>query len=198
VSGAGSAELLFTNRASIHPTAWSPDGRFLLFEQTDPVSASDVWVLPLQGDHTPHSYLASRFSESDAHFSPDGQWVAYTSDESGRQEVYVQHFPDAHEKVRISTSGGAAARWAPDGHELYFLSVDRQPMAVPMRLTNPLQVGLPTRLFEMSAGLGANRYVPNHDGTRFLLSVGVGESNPAEIVVVLNWAAHLRARSHPS
>jgi dipeptidyl aminopeptidase/acylaminoacyl peptidase len=169
-----------------------------LFEQTDPLSASDVWVLPLQGEHRPHAYLASRFSESDAHFSPDGQWVAYTSDESGRQEVYVQHFPDVQDKVRISTYGGAAARWAPDGHELYFLSIDRQPMAVPMRLTSPLQVGVPTRLFEMSADLGANRYVPNHDGTRFLLSVGVGESNAAEIVVVLNWAAHLHARSRPS
>ena len=194
VSGAGSGELLFTNRASVHPTAWSPDGRFLLFEQTDPVSGSDVWVLPLQGDHMPRAYLASRFSESDAHFSADGQWVAYTSDESGRQEVYVRHFPDAQDKVQVSTGGGAAPRWAPDGHELYFLSIDRQPMAVPMRLTNPLQVGLPARLFEMSAGFGANRYAPNHDGTRFLLSVGVVENNPAEIVVVLNWAAHLRGR----
>ena len=191
VSGAGSAELLFTTRASIHPTAWSPDGRFLLFEQTDPVSASDVWVLPLQGDHTPHSYLASRFSESDAHFSPDGQWVAYTSNESGRQEVYVRRFPDAADKVQISAGGGASPRWAPDGHELYFLSIERQLMAVQIRFTNPVRVSSPTPLFDTSIGLGDNRYVPSHDGTRFLLSVGLAESSAAQIVVVLNWASHL-------
>ena len=196
-SGAGDAELLFTNRTPVHPTAWSPDGRFLLFEQTDRMSASDVWVLPLQGDHTPRAYLATPFSESDAHFSPDGRWVAYASDESGRQEVYVQRFPDPGDKVQISTRGGVSPRWAPDGHELYFLSIDRQLMAVPIRLRNPLQVGSPTHLFDTSVGLGANRYVPGHDGRRFLLSVGMAESSAEQIVVVLNWADHL-ASIHPT
>jgi eukaryotic-like serine/threonine-protein kinase len=189
--GAGAAELLFTNHASVHPTSWSPDGRFLLFEQTDPISASDVWVLPLQGNTAPYSYVATPFSESDAHFSPDGKWIAYTSDESGRQEVYVQSFPDLGDKVQISTRGGVSPRWAPDGHELYFLSIERQLMAVPIRLTNPLQAGSPTHLFHTSIGLGANRYVPSPDGKRFLFSVGIAESSPAEIVVVLSWADHL-------
>ena len=196
VSGAEDLELLFTNHASVHPTAWSPDGRFLLFEQTDPKSGSDIWVLPVRGDHTPHSYLASPFSESDARFSPDGKWVAYTSDESGRQEVYVQRFPDPRDKVQVSTSGAVSPRWAPDGHELYFLSIGRQLMAVRIGLTNPLQVGSPTRLFDTSVDLGANRYVPSRDGKRFLFSLGLADINAAQIVVVLNWADHLAPIDH--
>ena len=191
VSGAEDVELLLTNHMSVHPTAWSPDGRFLLFDQTDPKSGSDIWVLPLQGDHTPHAYLATPFSESDAQFSPDGQWVAYSSDESGHQEVYVQRFPDNRDKVQVSTRGGVFPRWAPDGHELYFLSIDRLLMAAQIRPTKPLQVGSPTRLFNTSIDLGANRYAPSRDGKRFLLSVGVAERSGAQIVVVLNWADHL-------
>jgi serine/threonine protein kinase/Tol biopolymer transport system component len=187
----GNGKLLFTNHTAIHPTSWSPDGRFLMFEQASPTSASDIWVLPAQGEHIPHSYLATPFSESDAHFSPDGNWVAYTSDESGRQEVYVQRFPEPRDKLQISTRGGASPRWAPNGHELYFLSAERQLMAVQTTLRNPLQVGSPTRLVETFLGLGASRYAPSHDGKRFLLSIGLADSGAAQIVVVLNWAAHL-------
>ena len=82
----------------------------LLFEQTDPSSGSDIWVLPVQGDRSPYRYLATRFSESDAHFSPDGKWVAYTSDESGRKEVYVQRFPDVtREGADFDARRGVAA-----------------------------------------------------------------------------------------
>jgi eukaryotic-like serine/threonine-protein kinase len=191
VGGTGEDELLFTNRAPAHPTSWSPDGRSLLFEQTDPKTASDIWVLPARGDHTPQPYLATSFSEDDAHFSPDGKWVAYTSDESGRDEVYVRSFPDPHNRVQISTEGGASPRWAPAGHELFFLSIDRRLMAVKVDPTKPLQAGMPTPLFDTSVGLGANRYVPSKDGQRFLLSVSTPESSAAPLVVVLNWAEHL-------
>jgi Tol biopolymer transport system component len=191
VGGAGADELLFANRAPIHPTAWSPDGRFLLFEQTNPVSGSDVWVLPLQGDRTPYPYLATTFSEGDAHFSPDGKWVAYTSDESGRNEVYVQSFPDVHEKLQISLNGGATPRWAPSGGELYFLSIERRLMAVTINLTQSPKVGTPTALFDAAVDLGTNRYVPNHDGKRFLLSVDTPESVAAHLVVVVNFLDQL-------
>jgi len=186
-------ELVFTNHATIHPTAWSPDGRFLLFEQTDPATASDIWVLPLQGDRSPHPYLATRFSEAEAHFSPDGKWVAYTSDESGRSEVYVQSFPDPHEKVQMSTRGGVSPRWAPSGRELYFLSIERRLTAVPVALSDPLRVGTPTPLFDTAVGLGENRYAASHNGKRFLLNVGTAQGSSAPLVVVLNWAEHLAA-----
>jgi serine/threonine protein kinase/Tol biopolymer transport system component len=184
-------ELLLTTHASARPTSWSPDGRYLLFEQTDPATASDIWVMPVQGDHAPHRYLATTFSERDAHFSPDGKWVVYTSDESGRNEVYVQTFPDSHERLRISTQGGESPRWASSGHELYFLSLDGRLMAVSVTPANPLRVAAPTPLFDTSAGPGTNRYAPSSDGKRFLLSVGTAERGAAPLVVVLSWAEHL-------
>jgi Tol biopolymer transport system component len=186
-------ELVFTNSATIHPTTWSPDGRFLLFEQTDPATASDIWVLPMQGDRSPHPYLATRFSEAEAHFSPDGKWVAYTSDESGRSEVYVQSFPEPHEKVQMSTRGGVSPRWAYSGRELYFLSIERRLMAVQVALSDPLRVGTPTPLFDAAVGIGENRYAASHDGKRFLLNVGTAEGSSAPLVVVLNWAERLAA-----
>jgi hypothetical protein len=186
-------ELVFTNHATIHPTTWSPDGRFLLFEQTSPTTESDIWVLPVQGDRSPHPYVATRCSEAEAHFSPDGKWVAYTSDESGRSEVYVQSFPNPDEKVQISTRGGVSPRWAPSGRELYFLSIERRLMAVPVALSDPLRVGTPTPLFDTAVGLGENRYTATHDGKRFLLNVGTAEGSSAPLVVMLNWAEHLAA-----
>ncbi len=189
----GDDTLLFTNLVPVHPSAWSPDGRFLLFDQTNAASASDIWVLPMHGGHSPHPYLATSFSEKDACFSPDGQWVAYTSDESGRNEVYVQSFPDPHEKVQISNGGGVSPRWAPSGRELYFLSIDRRLMAVKVTTGNSLQAGTPIPLFETSVDLGANRYAPDHDGRRFLLNVGAARTGAAPLVVVLNWADHLAA-----
>lgn len=184
-------ELVFSNREPLHPTDWSPDGRVLLFEQANSASAADVWALPLQGDRTPRPYLATRFSETDGHFSADGKWVAYMSDESGRNEIYVQSFPDAHAKLQISTRGGVSPRWARSGRELYFLSRDRQLMAVTIELTNPLRIGPSVALFDTSVDLGESRYAAAGDGKRFLLSVGSPETKAASLLVVVNWADHL-------
>jgi eukaryotic-like serine/threonine-protein kinase len=190
-------ELVFTNHTYIRPTTWSPDGRVLLFEQTSPTTASDIWVLPMQGARVPHPYLATRFSEAEAHLSPDGKWVAYTSDESGRSEVYVQSFPEPHEKVQMSTRGGVSPRWAPSGRELYFLSIERRLMAVQVALSDPIRVGSTTPLFDTAVGLGENRYVPSRDGKRFLLNVGTAEGSSSPLVVVLNWAEHLVTTQRP-
>jgi len=105
--------------------------------------------------------------------------------------VYVQSFPEPHEKVQISTRGGVSPRWAPSGRELYFLSIERRLMAVPVALSDPLRVGTPTPLFDTAVGLGENRYAAAHDGKRFLLNVGTAEGSSAPLVVVLNWAEHL-------
>jgi Tol biopolymer transport system component len=192
IDGVGNDELLFTNRTPVHPRAWSPDGRFLLFEQTDPKTASDVWVLPTEGDHSPRPYLNTEFSEAAPQFSPDGKWVAYASDESGRDEVYIiQSFPESGKKVQISTQGGVSPRWAPGGDELFFLSIDRRLMAVKIDLANPLQVATPRPLFDTAVGLGANRYAPAHDGHHFLLSLGTPKASAAPLLVALNWAEHL-------
>ncbi len=190
-------ELLFTNHLPLHPSDWSPDGRVLLFEQTTPASASDIWVLPLEGDRSPRPYLETSFFETDAHFSPDGRWVAYTSNESGRNEVYVQSFPHPHEKMQVSTRGGVSPRWAPSGRELYFLSAEGGLIGVKATLSDRLRLDAPTLLFDTSVGLGDNRYVPAHDGKRFLLSIGTAQNSAAHLVVILNWADHLTPTQSP-
>jgi eukaryotic-like serine/threonine-protein kinase len=185
----GSEELLFSSRTPVHPTTWSPDGRVVLFDQIDPVTASDVWVLPAQGGQ-PRAYLHSEFSESDAHVSPDGRWLAYVSDESGRNEVYVQRFPEPGQKIQVTTDGGDSPRWAPEGGALYFLSVDRRLMSAPIQM-NPLRVGEPVSLFATSVGLGTNRYAVTRDGRHFVLSLGTAKANAAPLVVVLGWMRQL-------
>jgi hypothetical protein len=105
--------------------------------------------------------------------------------------VYVQSFPDVHEKLQISLNGGATPRWAPSGGELYFLSIERRLMAVTINLTQSPKVGTPTALFDAAVDLGTNRYVPNHDGKRFLLSVDTPESVAAHLVVVVNFLDQL-------
>src|SRR5262249_38940792 len=100
---------------------WSPDGRYLLFRVQDPPTGLDLWVLPLFGDRKPFPFLQTPFAESGGRFSPDGKWVAYQSNESGRSEVYVQPFPGPGAKFQISTDGGANPLWRRDGKELFFL-----------------------------------------------------------------------------
>ena len=100
------------------PQDWSLDGRFILFRQRDAVTGRDLWVLPVSGEQEPYALLRTQHNEDDARLSPDGRWVAHVSDESGQHEVYVARFDSPGDKWRISTSGGAEARWPRDGREL--------------------------------------------------------------------------------
>jgi serine/threonine protein kinase/Tol biopolymer transport system component len=109
---------------------WSADGRFILFQAQDQRTNSDLWVLPISGDQKPFPYLHADFSEAQGRFSPDGKWVAYVSNESGKWEVYVQSFPVPGGKWQVSNSGGAQPQWRRDGSELFYISSDRKLMAV--------------------------------------------------------------------
>src|SRR5262249_34505780 len=118
-SGAGSDEAVLKSDVYGVPYSWSRDGRYLLYTSGDPGSATDLWVLPWFGEKKPFPFLQTRFAETRAKFSPDGRWVAYTSNESGRNEVYVTLFPKADGKWQVSTGGGTSARWRQDGRELF-------------------------------------------------------------------------------
>jgi eukaryotic-like serine/threonine-protein kinase len=107
-------------------TSWSQDGRFLAYATFDRKTRSDVWLLPMSGDRTPIPVLQSEFGEEQGQISPDGRWLAYTSDESGRPEVWVTALPKAITKWRISAGGGGDPRWRPDGSELFYIAADRQ------------------------------------------------------------------------
>ena len=133
VDGDGDDELLLASSDAKHLQAWSPDGRYLLYGIFDRTTRGDLWLLPIAGDRTPIALLQTPASEEQAQISPDGRWFAYTSDESGRSEVYVRSFPKPARKWQISTNGGGDGRWRPDGKELYYIADDRRLMAVAVK-----------------------------------------------------------------
>ena len=105
-SGAGEVELLLQTDNNKGPRDWSRDGRLILYQEQDPETGWDLWVLPLEGERKPSRYLQTGFNEQLGQFSPEGRWVAYNSDESGRTEVYVQPFPASGGKFQVSVDGG--------------------------------------------------------------------------------------------
>jgi Tol biopolymer transport system component len=178
---------------------WSPDGRFLLYQGESPArnSGIDVWALPLEGPRKPIALAQSRFDEKLPQVSPDGKWIAYESNESGRFEIYAQPFPGPGERVRISTTGGAQVRWRRDGKELFYVGLDEQLMAVPLRVTadsKTLEPGAAVPLFVTripggAAQGGGNRqqYVVSPDGQRFLVATLVEGAAAPPITLILNW-----------
>ena len=199
-SGAGEEGILLQDPQRKYPYDWSSDGRYVVyavFGSTQGQTA-DLWVLPLFGDREPFPFLATRFQENHARFSPDVRWMAFVSNESGRDEVYVSSFPSGGNKVRVSTNGGVQPRWRRDGKELFYLSPDRKMMAVPVQLGSTIEVGAPQALFGISiAPRGSGQpwafyqYDATADGQRFLV-FAPAEDATVPITVVLNWMAGLK------
>ncbi len=194
-SGAGKEELLLAGGLNVRPQDWSRDGRYLAYMDSGGKTGTDLWLLPLEGDHKPIPYLQTPFNESDAQFSPDGRWMAYTSNESGPPQVYVQSIPASGTKFQISSAGGVQPRWRRDGKELFYLSTDNKLMAVPMKIGETVEAGPSTVLFEIrpiyAAFFGLWAYEPTADGKRFLvMSSKSGANRP--ITVVVNWQAGIK------
>ena len=137
---------------------------------------------------------ASESDEIHANFSPDGRLVAYSSNETGRHEIYVQTFPRSDRRWQVSTGGGYEPRWRGDGREVYYLSGDRKLMAVTVNAGSSF--GVPRPLFQTQVPKGVNpltmNYVPSRDGQRFLVYTQTAEPPPNPITVVLNWTAALK------
>jgi hypothetical protein len=175
------------------PSDWSPDGRYLIFSAFAS-SGFDLWVLPLTGDQKPTRFLGLPLDEMHANFSPDGRFVAYSSNETGRLEVFVQTFPLSDRKWQVSTNGGYEPRWRRDGREIYYLSEDRKLMAVAVGPGPSFDV--PKALFQtrVAEDVIAQRthYVPTRDGQRFLVNTQSDVAVPNPITVVLNWTAGLK------
>jgi hypothetical protein len=200
-SGTGQDEKLITmGTPTGRATDWSRDGKFVLYSRTGENTGQDLWVAPqstgASGEpQKPFPYLASAFNEQYGVFSPDGHWIAYESDESGRPEVYVQGFPLTNQKVRISTGGGGDAAWSKNGGELFYLAADRNLMAVPYRATvTTFEPGLGKVLFPLPGTVAHRSYAVTGDGRRFLIGRPVVESISEPITVVLNWVDELMGR----
>jgi Tol biopolymer transport system component len=199
-SGEGDAKEVLRSKSVglISAADWSPDGRFLLYVVIEsPTTLTDLWVLPSDG-RKPSPFVQSRFIEQDGRFSPDGRWVAYTSDQSGPMEVYVRAFsPDfsggsasTGGSVLVSRGGGAAPRWRGDGRELFYLAPDGKMMAVEVTGGPEFRGGTPAPLFQTPSGTIVGDVTA--DGKRFLLVTPVGPSASAPFTVVLNWTAGLK------
>ena len=162
---------------------WSPDGRFVMFTRTSAATLHDLWLLPIAGERTPEPFLKTPYSESHGQFSPDGKWIAYTSNESGRSEIYVQSLPASVSKP-VSSNGGGFPRWRKDGKELFYRGADGQLMAVSVRAR--------------SDGIGvwrSDRPVPNRGTARRLcLSVRCRAGRTKDPGAQTEW----RRAGHPS
>jgi dipeptidyl aminopeptidase/acylaminoacyl peptidase len=173
----------------------SPDGNHALWLKDGPETGNDLWVLPLPGGKEPKPYLTTKHSESGGRFSPDGRWVAYTSDESGRLEVYVQSFPESGRPVTISRNGGQIAEWRQDGKELYFLTLDGKLMSVTVDgALSPFRVSEPKLLFStgITADNARQQFYPDDKGERFLVNSQVEDKTAPALKVVLNWKGLLK------
>jgi serine/threonine protein kinase/Tol biopolymer transport system component len=211
--GSGSAERLTTGDYAQIPMSWSPDGKLLSFFEVNPTTGYDLWVQRIDGPATSSGqapstgsgqarnaqlFLRTPFNESVPKFSPDGRWLAYVSDESGRYEIYVQPYPGPGGKLQISTEGGTEPVWNRSGRELFYRNGGKM-MAVDIATQPNFAAGKPRMLFEgkyqPSPGTAPN-YDVSPDGQRFLMlkPVEQAQSAPTQINVVLNWFEELKRR----
>ena len=192
-NGVGDAELLAKSSTTKHPNDWSRDGRFIVYDDHHPTQKQDLYVLPVAADKKPIPFVATPADETEAAFSPDGRWIAYSSDESGRRDVYVRDFVPTRVpatgtvKVVISTAGGLKPRWNPNGKELFYLALDGTMMAVPVMATGTtFEAGTPTPLFKTRT-TGFFPYDAAADG-RFLINTASDDAaTQATITVMVNW-----------
>jgi Tol biopolymer transport system component len=185
-SPSGTDELALQSADQKWPVSWSSDGR-VLFDNLSPKTKDDLWILPLTGDRKPMPLLQTPFREEYGQFSPDGRWIAYVSDESGRDEIYVQSSTDATLRVQVSSGGGRRPRWRGDGQEIFYLGGGKL-VSVDFRASPALQTGAPKELFSLPP---VTDYDVRRDGQRFLFAAGVDEA-PAPPTVVLRWNAGVR------
>lgn len=191
--GTGNDEPLLESDLEKHPMSCSPDGKFLLYLSVDPKTKADLWVLPLGSDQKPFPFLQTEFNEFNGQFSPDGRWIAYTSDESGENQIYVAPFPGPGGKQQISTSGGRQPRWQGDGKGIFYLAPDNRLMAAEVNSQGTsLVVGAVRPLFEFHGYESGYMYDVTADGQRFLLNTAVEQKASAPITLVLNWTADLK------
>ncbi len=196
-NGAGQAETLVESEVTKFINDWSPDGLELAVTALDPHSktVADIWIIPLSGDHAPKPFLATPFNESNAVFSPNGHWLAYQSDESGRMEIFVTPYPGPGGKWQVSQNGGAEPEWRRDGGALYFRSPDNviSEVAVTDRGA-AVEVGTPKDLFQVPAiansGTGRTFDVAP-DGSRFFVLRPI-QSTAAPLTLVTHWTSALR------
>jgi Tol biopolymer transport system component len=196
--GTGSKEkLLETPGIFDIPFSVSPDGRYIAYLRRDPKSNTglDIWALPMFDDQKPFPVVSTNFADVTPAFSPDGKWLAYANDETGRMEVYIQPFPSGAGRWQVSTAGGVRPNWRKDGKELFFFNaLDPQIMAVDVNQNGAsLQLGAPHTLFKASTVSGpSGPYAVSADGKKFVMNTVLPQTTTEPLTLITNWPANLR------
>ena len=197
-NGVGAEDSLPHTRGSYEgPTDWSGAANTFVISHVTPPYQWDIWTAPASGGQAPRPFLQSPFGEYVGRLSPDGRWLAYASNESGRDEVYVVPYPGPGGKWQISTAGGNFPRWRADGKELFFQGAGEEIMTVDVRAGTTFQVGAPKLLFRTTLTPGAYpgyRWDVSRDGQRFLINTPSGAATAGRFIVVTNWTAELRRK----
>jgi dipeptidyl aminopeptidase/acylaminoacyl peptidase len=199
-TGAEREELLLKSSVGNFPLDYSSDGRYILYTQQVDASGtanSSLWVLPLTGDRKPVRITRGETNVSTGKFSPDARWLVYASNESGREEVYVQAFPATQGKWQVSTAGGGAPQWSKDGTEIFYISPSRKLMVVGVQtIGGSVELGIPKPLFETDVDRfsAPNRYAVTRDGQRFILNLPSEGAASLPLTVVLNWTEEMEKK----
>ena len=190
-SGVGIEEILYESNENQTATDWLYDGKVIVFNRDGGSGTrTDIWILPLFRDKKPFVFLQTRFNEWGARFSPNGQWIAYTSDETGENEIYIRPFPGPGSAVKVSIAGGDAPALGRDGRELFYISKDNKVMAAEVQQTSSgVAVKSVRPLFARSPFM--TDYDVFADGQRFLMNRLIEPQSSAPITLVVNWDAEL-------
>jgi serine/threonine protein kinase len=192
----GNEELLLSSSEAKFPMDWSLDGRFLLYDSSNPQGGVDIWALPLDGERKPFEVIQTESDERLGQFSPNGKWIAYQSNKTGRFEIYLRPFPGPGGDVPVSIDGGQEVRWNPTGKELFYMAPDDALMTVPIRFSSDgttVDVGRPLALLSGTAVGGTipntnrQRYVVGPDGQSFVMNSAPEQASASPITVILNW-----------
>jgi hypothetical protein len=193
-NGSGREELLLDSEHPQIPTSWAPDG--LIYEEVSSDNTADIWILPLEGTEAPTPLVETQFDDRSGMISPDGRWLAYVSNRSGRYEVYLQPYPGSEAPVWESTRGGVEPVWSSDGRQLFFRAGDVI-MAVTVDPTPDFPGDGPRVVLDELTSRGTGGLRPNYDvfpDGSFLMAVREGETAPNELYVVVDWFEELRQR----
>jgi Tol biopolymer transport system component len=194
--GTGAVETVLET-AGVSESPWSVcrDGRYLAYQRTPAGSLTSIWVLPLSGDRKPFALVQSQFWSGQPAFSPDCKWVAYTSNETGQEEVYITHFPEVTRRYQVSTQGGGYPRWRGDGKELFYFSEPQNSMmAVDVdEKAEEISLGSPRALFHLANNAGIfGPFDVTQDGQRFLVAETNSPAGTVPLTLVMNWEAELK------
>lgn len=197
VGGGAAEEILIRSKTFVTPTDWSPDGKAIclgispLFSRVASSTQSDLWIQAMEGERKMSPFVESPYNETDGRFSPDGRWIAYTSDETGRREIYLRPYPGPGTAIKVSTSGGSSPVWRRDGRELFYISDSNRTMSVEIRPANSsVAIGVVRELFARTPIMAEYDVFP--DGRRFLINRVIEPSETEPVTIVVNWMERIR------